>query len=81
MCPARELSLITATATSTSGTSCTSAADTNGIMRPNGTDGSYIYNMAINIPLNTDYTIIVYPYGTTAPNDKVTLRHVIQATK
>src|SRR5205823_9933199 len=58
-----------------------SNADTTGVMRSSGSDGSYIYNMNVNIPLNTDYTIIVYPYGTTAPNDKVTLRHVIQATK
>ena len=46
-------------------------------MRSNG-DGSYIYNMNVSIPLNTDYTIVVYPYGgTTGPS----LRHVIQATK
>jgi PKD repeat protein len=55
-----------------------SAADTTGVMRSAGSDGSYIYNMNVNIPLNTDYTIVVYPYGgTTGP----TLKHVIQATK
>jgi hypothetical protein len=55
-----------------------SAADTNGIMRSNG-DGSYIYNMSVNITLNTDYTIIVYPFGTGTPSQY--LAHVIQATK
>jgi hypothetical protein len=56
-----------------------SSADTTGVMRSNGTDGSYIYNMSVNIPLNTDYTVIIYPYGT--GNSGATLRHVIQATK
>jgi hypothetical protein len=56
----------------------TSAADTTGVMRSNG-DGSYIYNMNVNLTkLNTDYTIIVYPYGTGDPRK---LGHVIQATK
>jgi len=57
-----------------------SNADTTGVMRSSGSDGSYIYNMNINIPLNTDYTVVIYPYGngqTVGP----TLRHVIQATK
>jgi hypothetical protein len=54
-----------------------SAADTLGIMRSNG-DGSYIYNMSVNITLNKDYTVMVYPYGT---NDPRKLAHVIQATK
>jgi hypothetical protein len=58
-----------------------SGADTTGTMRPNGNDG-YIYNMKVNIPLNADYTVVVYPYAT--PGDLhtgFTLRHVIQATK
>ena len=54
-----------------------SAADTLGIMRSNG-DGSYIYNLNVNITLNKDYTIVVYPYGTDDPRK---LGHVIQATK
>jgi hypothetical protein len=54
-----------------------SAADTLGIMRSNG-DGSYIYNMSVNITLNKDYTVFVYPYGT---NDSRRLGHVIMATK
>jgi hypothetical protein len=58
-----------------------SAADTTGFMRSSGSDGSYIYNMSVNLPkLNTDYTIIVYPYGTIAPGAP-TMKHVIQATK
>src|SRR5205085_3643244 len=57
-----------------------SAADTTGVMRSSGSDGSYIYNMNVSIPLNTDYTIVVYPYGTVATGAP-TLRHVIQATK
>ena len=61
-----------------------SAADTDGWMRPTTPNGNYIYNMKINIPLNTDYTVIVYPYAnqaTGALNGGYTLRHVIQATK
>jgi hypothetical protein len=54
-----------------------SAADTLGIMRSNG-DGSYIYNMNVNITLNKDYTVVVYPYGTDDPRR---LGHVIIATK
>jgi hypothetical protein len=57
-----------------------SNADTTGQMRSSGSDGSYIYNMNVNIPLNTDYTIMIYPYGTVA-SGAPTLRHVIQATK
>jgi PKD repeat protein len=54
-----------------------SAADSGNIMR--AADGFYIYNLRINVPtLNTPYTIIIYPYGTSNP---ATLRHVIQATK
>jgi hypothetical protein len=55
-----------------------SSADTTGVMRSNG-DGSYIYNMNVNITLNTDYTIIIYPYG--AGTTSQYLAHVIQATK
>ena len=60
-----------------------SNADTNGQMRSSGSDGSYIYNMNVNLPkLNTDYTVIIYPYWTTGgPLTGATLRHVIQATK
>jgi hypothetical protein len=54
-----------------------SAADTTGFMRSMG-DGSYIYNLSVNITTNTDYTVIVYPYGTSDPRK---LAHVIQATK
>jgi hypothetical protein len=57
-----------------------SNADTTGVMRSSGSDGSYIYNMNINIQLNTDYTIVIYPYGNGQPVGP-TLRHVIQATK
>jgi hypothetical protein len=55
-----------------------SGADTTGVMRSSG-DGSYIYNMSVNIALNTDYTILIYPYGTGTPTQY--LAHVIQATK
>jgi large repetitive protein len=55
-----------------------SNADTTGIMRSNG-DGSYIYNMSVSIALNTDYTLIVYPFGLGSPTQY--LAHVIQATK
>ena len=56
----------------------TSAADTTGVMRSMG-DGSYIYNMNVNLPtLGKDYTIIVYPYGTSDPRK---LGKVIQATR
>ena len=56
-----------------------SSADTNGVMRLMSTDGSYIYNMSVNLAkLNADYTVEIFPYGgTTGPS----LRHVIQATK
>jgi hypothetical protein len=63
------------TATITPGS--VSAADTLGVMRSNG-DGSYIYNMSVNITLNKDYTVVVYPYGTDDPRR---MGHVIQATK
>ena len=47
-------------------------------MRSQG-GGDYMYNMAVNLPkLNTDYTVVIYPYGTSSP---VQLGHVIQATK
>jgi hypothetical protein len=55
-----------------------SGADTTGVMRSSG-DGSYIYNMSVNITLNSDYTILIYPYGTGTPTQY--LAHVIQATK
>jgi len=55
-----------------------SNADTTGFMRSNG-DGSYIYNMSVNIMLNTDYTLIIYPYGIGSPTQYIA--HVIQATK
>ena len=61
-----------------------SGADTDGCMRPTSPNGNYIYNMKVNIPLNTDYTVVVYPYAnqaTGALNGGYTLRHVIQATK
>jgi hypothetical protein len=59
-----------------------SNADTTGVMRSSGSDGSYIYNMSVNLAkLNTDYTVVIYPYGTAVPNNTLTLRHVIQATK
>jgi hypothetical protein len=59
--------------------SSVSAADTNGFMRPSGTDGSYIYNLSISgMNLNTDYTIVIYPYGTVSSQY---LAHVIQTTK
>jgi len=35
--------------------------------------------MSINITLNTDYTILIYPYGTVTPSQYIA--HVIQATK
>jgi hypothetical protein len=55
-----------------------SGADTNGIMR--SVDGSYIYNMRVNVQkLNTDYTIIIYPFGLADTTQSI--RHVIQATK
>jgi hypothetical protein len=60
-----------------------SNADTTGVMRSSGSDGSYIYNMNINLPqsaLNSDYTVIIYPYGNGQPVGP-TMRHVIQATK
>jgi hypothetical protein len=59
-----------------------SNADTTGVMRSSGSDGSYIYNMSVNLAkLNTDYTVVIYPYGMAVPNNNLTLRHVIQATK
>jgi hypothetical protein len=56
-----------------------SSADTTGVMRSMG-DGSYIYNMRVNVAhLNTDYTIIIYPNGSSDTTQSI--RHVIQATK
>ena len=49
-------------------------------MRSSGSDGSYMYNMLVDIPLNTDYTVVIYPYGNGQPVGP-TMRHVIQATK
>jgi len=37
--------------------------------------------MNVNIPLNTDYTVVIYPYWTSGTPAGPTLRHVIQATK
>jgi hypothetical protein len=55
-----------------------SSADTTGVMRSQG-NGDYLYNMAVNLPkFNTDYTVVIYPYGTSS---QVQLGHVIQATK
>jgi hypothetical protein len=58
-----------------------SSADTTGVMRSSGTDGSYIYNMIVNIPLNSPYTVIIYPYWTSGTPTGTTLRHLIVATK
>ena len=63
-----------------------SGADTNGWMRASNPNGTYIYNMQVNIPLSTDYTVVIYPLAVqgTDPvvlNTGYTLRHVIQATK
>jgi hypothetical protein len=57
-----------------------SNADTTGVMRSSGSDGSYIYNMNVSISLNKDYTVIIYPFGDGQAVGS-TLRHVIQATK
>jgi hypothetical protein len=58
-----------------------SNADTTGVMRSSGSDGSYIYNMNVNLAkMNTDYTVVIYLYGNGAATGP-TLRHVIQATK
>ena len=55
-----------------------SAADTTGVMRGQG-GGDYIYNLQVNLPsLNTDYTVVIYPYGISSPME---LGHVVQATK
>ena len=55
-----------------------SAADTSGVMRSQG-GGDYIYNMQVSLPsLNTDYTVVIYPYGT---GSHMELGHVVQATK
>jgi hypothetical protein len=40
--------------------------------------------MQVNITLNTDYTVVIYPFAdqsTGVLNSSYTLRHVIQATK
>ena len=59
-----------------------SSADTTGVMRSSGSDGSYIYNMSVNLAkLNTDYTVVIYPYWTSGTPSGPTLKHVIQATK
>ena len=65
--------------TETIAVSSVSSADTSGVMR--AADGHYTYNMRINVPsadLNSPYTIIVSPNGTSNP---ATLRHKIIATK
>jgi PKD repeat protein len=54
-----------------------SAADTTGVMRHLG-GGDYIYNMKVQLPLNTKYTVVIYPYGgTSGPR----LAHLLEATK
>ena len=59
-----------------------SAADTTGVMRLSASDGTYIYNLSVNLPkLNTDYTVIVYPYASGTNLGIAKLAHVIQATK
>ncbi|HEX6701899.1 MAG TPA: hypothetical protein VF101_14325, partial [Gaiellaceae bacterium] len=59
-----------------------SNADTTGVMRSSGSDGSYIYNMSVNLPkMNTDYTIEIFPYWTSGTPSGPSMRHVIQATK
>ena len=61
-----------------------SGADTNGYMRASNPNGTYIYNMRVEIPLNTDYTVVIYPFAnqsTGALNAGYTLRHVIQSKK
>ncbi len=58
-------------------TAAGSTADSTGVMRSMG-DGSYIYNMNVNITLNTDFTVMIYPNGTGDPQK---LGHVIQATR
>ena len=55
------------------------AAVSPAMKRSNG-DGSYIYNMSVaNMTLNTDYTLLVYPFGLGSPSQY--LAHVIQTTK
>jgi hypothetical protein len=59
--------------------SSVSAADSGTYMR--AADGFYIYNLRISVAsgdLGKDFTIIVYPYGT---SDKTSVRHVIIPTK
>jgi len=75
--PGTQVTVVTGTDTITP--TSVSNADTTGVMRSSGSDGSYIYNMSVNLPkLNQPYTIIVYLYGgSSGPS----LRHVIQATK
>jgi hypothetical protein len=64
-----------------------SSADTTGVMRATTPNGTYIYNLNVNIALNTDYTVVIYPYATSPYvtnadlKSTYTLRHVIQATK
>jgi hypothetical protein len=61
-----------------------SNADSTGVMRSSGSDGSYMYNMRVSVPANKigqDYTVVIYPYGTVGANANLTLRHVIVATK
>ena len=51
-------------------------------MRASGGDGSYMYNINVTLAkLNTDYTVVIYPYWTSGTPAGPTLRHVIQATK
>ena len=58
-----------------------SSADTSGFMR--AVDGSYMYNLRINVPTNTlnqAYTIVITPNAAGYPSG-MTLRHKIVATK
>jgi hypothetical protein len=57
-----------------------SSADTTGIMRYSATDGTYIYNMKVNVSLNQPYTIVITPNIAGYPSG-MTLKHKITATK
>jgi hypothetical protein len=60
-----------------------SAADTTGQMRQ-ASDGTYIYNMKVNVPanqLNTPFTVVITPNIGAGYASTITLRHKITATK
>jgi hypothetical protein len=60
-----------------------SAADTTGQMRQSG-DGTYIYNMRVNVPtnqLNMPFTVVITPSLGAGYASTITLRHKIIATK